>query len=76
MYEFIVEKHNKNVTSDVSDPKTFHGALSTRRGKLLKFIMISELKNLYRRAWMTRNLERERTKGRKTIPTKWYSRLS
>ena len=37
MADFCEEVHNTAVTSDVGDPKTFQGAMSTGRAKLWKF---------------------------------------
>ena len=72
MTDFCAELHNMAVNSDVGDPKTFEQVLGTKRGRLWRFSMISEVNNfLYQNAWIPRNLERVRKKGRKPISVKW-----
>ena len=45
MADFCAEVHNTAVNSDVGDPTTFNGALSTSRGQMWRYSMISEVNN-------------------------------
>ena len=72
MANFCAEIHDTAVNSDVGDPKTFQGALATKRSRLWKFSMVSDVnKFLYRDAWIPRSLKKVRMTGRKPIPVKW-----
>ena len=69
---YHAEVHNTAVNSDVGDPKTFYEAINSKRGKMWKLSMISEVNNfLYRDAWIPRKLAKVRQKGRKPISVKW-----
>ena len=54
---YSAEVHNTTVNSDVGDLKTFYKAMNSKREKMWKLSMISEVNNfLYRDAWVPRKL--------------------